>query len=110
MRSMTASSHTKQKPQQSCSCRFTLIWSETAQGLLPEAMYVVPPGETFEPERYRVLDYAAYYRYVKSRLEAVIGANGPGLRPIPNPHRTARSAGGNENAIRNAVPTIIYPS
>ena len=41
---------------------------EAAQGALPEFMYVVPPGETFDPETYRVLDYAAYYRYVKSRL------------------------------------------
>ena len=59
-----------------------------AQGLLPDAMYVVPPGETFEPERYRTLDYAAYYRYVKSRLEAVTGANGvgPATYPEPTPH------------------------
>ena len=28
----------------------------TVQGLLPEAMYVVPPGESFAPERFRVLD------------------------------------------------------
>jgi predicted RecB family nuclease len=60
----------------------------TAQGLLPEAMYVVPPGETFAPERYRVLDYAAYYRYVQSRLAAVIGTNGTGptTYPEPTPH------------------------
>jgi predicted RecB family nuclease len=60
----------------------------TAQGLLPEAMYVVPPGESFEPERYRVLDYAAYYRYVKSRLETFVGTNGamPTTYPEPNPH------------------------
>ena len=59
-----------------------------AQGLLPEAMHVVPPGETFAPERYRVLDYAAYYRYVKSRLAAVIGTNGTGPQtyPEPTPH------------------------
>src|SRR5580704_12938597 len=35
---------------------------ETIQGVLPESMYVVPPGEVFQPEQYRVLDYAAYYR------------------------------------------------
>src|ERR1039458_1960288 len=35
------------------------------QGVLPESMYVVPPGEAFLAEQYRVLDYAAYYRYVK---------------------------------------------
>jgi len=59
-----------------------------SQGLLPEAMYVVPPGETFEPEQYRTLDYAAYYRYVKSCLETVIGTNGAGAAtyPEPTPH------------------------
>ncbi len=38
----------------------------------PEWMYVVPPAEEFRPERYRVLDFAAYYRYVKARLESVV--------------------------------------
>jgi len=42
------------------------------QGVLPESMYVIPFGADFRPERYRVLDFAAYYRYVKRRLvEAV---------------------------------------
>ena len=45
-----------------------------AQGVAPETMYVVPPSPDasplgFQPEPYRVLDYAAYYRYVKARLE-----------------------------------------
>jgi predicted RecB family nuclease len=60
-----------------------------AQGMRPDAMYVVPPGETFEPEQYRVLDYAAYYRYVKSRLQTVVHANGTGAAatyPEPTPH------------------------
>jgi predicted RecB family nuclease len=57
----------------------------TAQGLLPEAMYVVPPGENFEPERYRVSDYAAYSRHVKSRLEVVISTNGAGSTTYPDP-------------------------
>ena len=56
-----------------------------SQGLLPEAMYVVPPGETYEPEQYRVLDYAAYYRYVKSRLQTVIRTNGTGAATYPEP-------------------------
>jgi uncharacterized protein len=56
-----------------------------AQGLLPEAMYVVPPGETFEPEQYRVLDYAAYYRYVKSRLETVVRDSATGATTYPEP-------------------------
>jgi len=58
------------------------------QGLLPDVMYVVPPGETYRPEPYRVLDYAAYYRYVKSRLHAVVNANGNATEtyPEPTPH------------------------
>jgi predicted RecB family nuclease len=36
---------------------------------LPEFMWVVPPGSAFEAERYRVAEYAAYYRYVKGQLE-----------------------------------------
>jgi len=61
---------------------------EAAQGALPEFMYVVPPGETFEPETYRVLDYAAYYRYVKSRLQTVIHADNWAIEtyPEPTPH------------------------
>jgi predicted RecB family nuclease len=59
-----------------------------SQGVLPDTMYVVPPGETFHSEPYRVLDYAAYYRYVKGRLEAAVG-DGEGAvltYPEPTPH------------------------
>jgi predicted RecB family nuclease len=42
------------------------------QWVLPESMYVIPFGVDFRPERYRVLDFAAYYRYVKARLENAI--------------------------------------
>lgn len=44
------------------------------QGDEPEFMYVVPPGESFKAETYRVAEYAAYYRYVKARLEKVCDA------------------------------------
>ncbi len=40
------------------------------QGRLPEFMHVVSPGVEFEPETYRVHDYLAYYRFVRSRLAA----------------------------------------
>src|ERR1700688_4594528 len=40
------------------------------QGMDPECMYVVPTGKGFQPEAYRVAEYAAYYRHVKERLEA----------------------------------------
>jgi predicted RecB family nuclease len=41
------------------------------QGATPESMHVVPPGRNFQPESYRVVEYSAYYRYVRSRLEKV---------------------------------------
>jgi predicted RecB family nuclease len=61
---------------------------EAVQGLLPESMYVVPPGETFQPEQYRVLDYAAYYRYVKTRLAAAVTGSLDASKtyPEPTPH------------------------
>ncbi|MCI0718307.1 MAG: TM0106 family RecB-like putative nuclease [Acidobacteria bacterium] len=61
---------------------------QTVQGLLPEKMYVIPPSEEFMAEEFRVLDFAAYYRYVKKRLESVTDANPDGIQtyPEPTPH------------------------
>ena len=42
----------------------------SAQGVLPERMYVVAPWTEFEPQVYRTNDYAAYYRLVKTWLES----------------------------------------
>ena len=60
----------------------------TIQGELPEYMHVVPPAEGFSSEAYRVLEYAAYYRYVKSRLENAVENNGSAIAsyPEPTPH------------------------
>jgi len=60
----------------------------TIQGVLPECMYVVPPAEGFQPEPHRVLDYAAYYRYVKARLERATErtVGSPTTYAEPNPH------------------------
>ena len=60
----------------------------TIQGVLPEWMYVVPPVDGFQPEPYRILDFAAYYRYVKARLERAVelDAGGAPTYPEPNPH------------------------
>jgi uncharacterized protein len=38
------------------------------QGTMPEFLWVVPPGEGFAGEKYRVSEYAAYYRHVRKRL------------------------------------------
>ena len=58
------------------------------QGVLPESMYVVPPGDTFDAEKYRVLDFAAYYRYVKARLQRAVEdpENPAATYPEPVPH------------------------
>lgn len=58
------------------------------QGILPETMYVVPPGANFEAEPYRVLDFAAYYRHIKARLEHGVDGvhSGPPTYPEPNLH------------------------
>src|ERR1700680_3399792 len=43
-----------------------------AQALTPEFMYVVPPGQNFKPEPFRLAEYSptsATYGYVKARLE-----------------------------------------
>ena len=61
---------------------------EQAQGCGPESMWVIPPGKDFEGEPYRVMDYAAYFRYVKSRLERVAqNGDADGTYPEPVPHQ-----------------------
>jgi predicted RecB family nuclease len=56
----------------------------TIQGERPELMYIVPPRDDFKPDEYRVDDFMAYYRLVRRRLEAAIGAApaaGAGVSP-----------------------------
>ena len=62
--------------------------SRCHSGEWPEYMHVVPPGDGFRSEPYRVSDYAAYYRYVKSRLENAVENNGSATEtyPEPTPH------------------------
>jgi predicted RecB family nuclease len=43
------------------------------QGTMPEFLWVVPPGTGFPGEKYRVTEYAAYYRYVRKRLLETVG-------------------------------------
>ena len=58
---------------------------QTIQGFLPEHMYVVPPSEDFTSEAFRVLDSAAYYRYVKRRLETVVALRAARAQTYPEP-------------------------
>src|SRR5437867_10920573 len=45
------------------------------QGLMPDRMHVVSPGQGFHPETFRVHDFLPYYRFVKSRLEKAVAEN-----------------------------------
>lgn len=59
-----------------------------AQGRAPEFAHVVVPEAGYEPQAFRLADYAAYYRRVRRSLETAVaggGADGD-LYPDPNPH------------------------
>jgi predicted RecB family nuclease len=47
----------------------------------PKRAAVVAPHHGFEPERYRLADFAAYYRLVKTRLETALGERDAGNLP-----------------------------
>jgi len=64
-------------------CLYSALLNE-AQGAELEFMHVVPPGVAFVPESYRFAEYAAYYRYVRSRLEAAVD-HGAGTSTYPEP-------------------------
>jgi uncharacterized protein len=49
---------------------------EQAQGKRAECMWVITPSGGFAGERYRVAEYAAYFRYLKRELLNSSGANG----------------------------------
>jgi predicted RecB family nuclease len=57
-----------------------------AQERTPEFAYVVAPGSNFEPQRYRIADYAAYYRLVKAGLERAVEQPVSEAYPDPKPH------------------------
>lgn len=55
-----------------------------AQGTPPEFVYVVTPETGYEEQPYRVAQFAAYYRWVRQRLEqAVTDGADAGLYPEP---------------------------
>jgi predicted RecB family nuclease len=58
-----------------------------AQKRVPEFAYVVTPGSDFQPEAFRITDYAAYYRRVKGSLERAVTSEADiQSYPDPNPH------------------------
>jgi uncharacterized protein len=57
------------------------------QERVPEFAYVVVPETGFEPQAFRIADYAAYYRRVRRSLEqSVRTAAAVETYPEPNPH------------------------
>jgi predicted RecB family nuclease len=62
------------------------LLSET-QGTEPVSAFVVTPGTNYVPETYRIADYAAYYRHVRSSLErSVSGPIAGDAYPEPIEH------------------------
>lgn len=60
---------------------------EQAQGVAPEYVYVVAPWSNFEPQQFRYLDYAAYFRRAKRATEAAIDKKeGQDAYPDPKDH------------------------
>jgi predicted RecB family nuclease len=55
------------------------------QGVAPAWMHVVAPGSGFAPESFRTIAYAAYYRYVRRRLENALGG-ASATYPDPKEH------------------------
>lgn len=58
-----------------------------AQGVEPELMHVIAPWRGFEPESWRVADFSAFFRRVRSGVEQFVGVAGDEpLYPEPNEH------------------------
>lgn len=62
-----------------------------AQGIVPEFLWVVPPGMGVAGEKYRVGEYAAYYRYVKERLVRAVGNGVSSLEEVASDERRVAS-------------------
>ena len=56
-----------------------------AQQYAPQFAYVVPPGDGFGAQQYRMADYAAYYRLVKGSLEVAVAGTGNYDAGYPEP-------------------------
>lgn len=56
------------------------------QGLEPASAHVVTPGTEFTPETYRIADYAAYYRHVRTSLERAVTDGAVTAYPEPIEH------------------------
>jgi predicted RecB family nuclease len=60
---------------------------EAVQGKRPEFSYVVAPWSDYVPQRFRMDDYAAYYRHVRRTLEGFVDTQAAdSLYPEPKDH------------------------
>jgi len=53
------------------------------QGVTPDQMHVVKPGDDFVRERFRFSDYQAYYRFIKNQLESSVAGAPQDTYPLP---------------------------
>jgi uncharacterized protein len=81
---------------------------EKLQGERPHEAHVVAPHHEFQPERYRLEDYAAYYRLVKGRLEAALEARDAVTYPEPAQHCDVCSWWAQCNARRRADDHLCF--
>ena len=58
---------------------------EDIQGVLPDHMWVIVPGDDFAPLPFRVRDFLAYHRLVRGQLEAAVDQAGDRPRTYPEP-------------------------
>ncbi|MBR9883425.1 MAG: TM0106 family RecB-like putative nuclease [Oceanospirillales bacterium] len=56
-----------------------------AQGVEPEYIHVVSPWSDYEPQTYRVADFAAYFRHVKHTTEGATQGDGHHTQTYPDP-------------------------
>lgn len=60
---------------------------EHAQGRAPDYVHVVAPWSNFEPQSFRLADFAAFFRRAKAAAEAAVGeAGAPDFYPDPKAH------------------------
>ena len=81
----------------------------SVQGIRPIFSYVVAPWSDFVPQTYRMDDYLAYYRRVRSGLEAAIGEKRR-AKSIQTRRNTAIRVAGRIDATSGGAPTIIFRS
>jgi len=66
-------------------CLYSELVAEV-QGVDPENLSVITPGNDFKPEQYRYADFSAYYRQVKKQFEQIMTDQDLPTYPEPKAH------------------------